>query len=104
VCAALSGRSDDDDEALIARAHGAANGSKFARLWRGDTSGYDGDESRADLALLSLLAFWCSGDSVRIDRLFRRSGLYRAKWERADYRAASIALACGRRTASDGCR
>jgi primase-polymerase (primpol)-like protein len=101
--ATLSSQPELDDEALIDRAQKAANGSKFARLWRGETADYGGDESRADLALLSLLAFWCGGDPLRIDRLFRRSGLYRQKWEREDYRTASIALACGRRTASDGC-
>ena len=85
---------EPDDEALLQRASAARNGAKFSRLWGGDTSDYEGDESRADLALLSHLAFWCQGDRVRVDRLFRRSGLYRPKWERDDYRTSSIALAC----------
>ena len=51
--------------------------------------------SRAPISPCSLdLAFWCQGDRVRVDRLFRRSGLYRPKWERDDYRTSSIALAC----------
>ncbi|PLS86750.1 MAG: hypothetical protein CYG60_05595 [Actinobacteria bacterium] len=58
-------------------------------MWGGDTSGYDGDDSRADLALCSMLAFW-TGDEHQLDRLFRRSGLYREKWERADYRERTI--------------
>jgi putative DNA primase/helicase len=83
-----------DDEVLLQRAFAARNGAKFSRLWGGDTSDYEGDESRADLALLCQLAFWCEGDREAVDRLFRRSALYRPKWERNDYRTSSIALAC----------
>jgi putative DNA primase/helicase len=70
------------DEELIRRAQRAKNGAKFQRLWAGDTSDYDGDHSRADAALCSLLAYYADGDSARIDRLFRASGLYRQKWDR----------------------
>ncbi len=80
------------DDALIERAHHAKNGEKFRALWTGDASGYPSD-SEADLALCSLLAFWCDGDADRIDRLFRLSGLYRDKWDRADYREATICRA-----------
>jgi putative DNA primase/helicase len=59
------------------------------RLWAGDTSAYrDGDNdgySEADLALCSLLAFWCEPNEERIDRLFRQSGLYRPKWDKRHY-------------------
>jgi putative DNA primase/helicase len=77
---------DVGDEDLLALAKQAKNGEKFSRLWMGDTSDYGGDESRADLALSSLLAFWTDGDTVRMDHLFRQSGLYRDKWKRHDYR------------------
>jgi len=77
---------DVGDEDLLELAMQAKNGEKFSRLWRGDTSDYAGDESRADLALCSLLAFWTDGDTERMDHLFRRSGLYRNKWNRHDYR------------------
>jgi Protein of unknown function (DUF3987) len=70
-----------DDDELIRRATEAANGAKFRRLWDGDTSEYGGDESRADLALCGMLAFWTGGDAARVDALFRRSGLMRAKWD-----------------------
>jgi putative DNA primase/helicase len=36
------------------------------------------------------LAFWTGRDAVRIDSLFRQSGLYRDKWERQDYREHTI--------------
>lgn len=68
------------DEELLEKAKAAENGDKFARLWVGDTSGYE-SHSEADLALCGLLAFWTGGDRNRIDRLFRRSGLYRDKWD-----------------------
>ncbi|WP_255150098.1 phage NrS-1 polymerase family protein [Halorarius halobius] len=69
-----------DDGELVERAKAAANGDKFARLWRGDTSGYE-SHSEADMALCALLSFWTGGDAERIDRLFRRSGLMREKWD-----------------------
>lgn len=81
------------EEEVIARARAARNGAKFTRLFdHGDIDAYDGDDSRADQALLSLLAFWTQ-DPAQLDRLFRRSGLYRAKWERPDYRERTIARA-----------
>jgi primase-polymerase (primpol)-like protein len=70
------------DEDLIERAMNARNGERFRRLWAGDASGYSNDRSRADLALCRILAFWCGGDIARVDRLFRRSGLMRDKWDR----------------------
>jgi putative DNA primase/helicase len=77
---------DVGDEDLLALAKQAKNGGKFSRLWSGDTSDYAGDDSRADLALCSLLAFWTDGDTERMDHLFRQSGLMREKWNRHDYR------------------
>lgn len=87
-----------DDADLLDRARQARNGATFDRLWRGDTSGNHDDDSSADLALCNLLAFWCGNDPARIDRLFRQSGLYRAKWEREDYRDATIGKALAGRT------
>lgn len=78
------------DAELIDKATNAGNGAKFAALWRGDTSGFNGDDSAADLALCSLLAFWTQGEAARIDSLFRQSGLCREKWERHDYSERTI--------------
>jgi primase-polymerase (primpol)-like protein len=81
------------DDALLAKARNAANGEKFQALWNGDTSGYD-SHSEADQALCTLLAFWTGGDPQRIERLFARSGLVRAKWrDRSDYRERTIRTA-----------
>jgi putative DNA primase/helicase len=70
-----------DDDALVATARAAANGAKFARLWAGHWTGDYGSASEADAALCGLLAFWTGRDLGRMDTLFRRSGLYRPKWD-----------------------
>lgn len=82
-----------DDQIVLDKARAARNGALFDQLWRGDVAAHGGDESSADLALCNLLAFWCGPDPARIDRLFRASGLYRTKWERASYREPTIAKA-----------
>ena len=75
------GALDLDDAALLDKARNAKNGGDFERLWDGDTSGHGGDDSAADLALCSLLAFWTGNDADRMDRLFRQSRLLRPKWD-----------------------
>lgn len=81
------------DEEILRRAMGAANGAKFGRLWRGDASEYP-THSEADLALCAMLAYWCGADPGRVEALFYRSGLCRAKWRlRPDYRRRTIARA-----------
>lgn len=77
------------DHDIIRRASSASNGPQFDALWKGDFSGYD-SQSEADQALCCHLAFWTDNDESRIDALFRQSGLYREKWERADYRRRTI--------------
>ena len=87
-----------DDDVLLA-ASSAANSEKFRTLWRGNWQALDYEsQSNADLALCSMLAFFCDSDEDapdpdRIDRLFRRSGLYRDKWDRQDYCERTIAIA-----------
>jgi putative DNA primase/helicase len=77
-----AGEMDDSDEALLEKAMHANNGATFLALWQGNTSGY-ASQSEAELALCNLLAFWTGSDSHRMDRLFRRSALYRReKWDR----------------------
>jgi putative DNA primase/helicase len=62
---------------------------KFRRLFDGDLTGYGQDDSRADEALCCKIAFY-TRDPEQIDRVFRRSKLYREKWDRPDYRARTI--------------
>lgn len=82
------------DAELLAKMFASHSGLSLIRLWNGDTSAYDGDESRADCALLAHLAFWTQKDEAWMDRLFRQSQLYREKWEREDYREWTLAKAC----------
>src|SRR5215212_2472447 len=76
------------DDEVIELCRKAKNAAKFSDLYdAGDASLYGSDESRADLALMSMLAFYTQ-DPVQLERLFDDSALgRRPKWkERADYR------------------
>lgn len=80
-----------DIESMLDIARGSKSGAAFAGLYDGgDTSAYSGDDSAADLALCQMLAFYLQGDYNKIDTAFRRSALMRDKWEREDYRSATI--------------
>lgn len=67
---------------LIKAAMSSRNGAAFKALWEGSEAGYS-SRSEADMALCSHLAFWTGKDPVRMDNLFRQSGLMRDKWDRA---------------------
>ncbi len=77
---AAPGESYLSDDEVIVKAASSKNGEKFTRLWNGDITGYK-SQSEADAALVSILAFWCSGDKAQMDRLFRQSCLMREKWD-----------------------
>jgi primase-polymerase (primpol)-like protein len=64
---------------------------KFKKLWMGDASDYGGDDSRADLALMALLARTLHGDRQNMESAFSASRLgQRDKWiKRADYATRS---------------
>lgn len=70
-----------DDVRLIERAKAAKDGVDFTSLWEGNWQTLYPSQSEADLALCGKLNFWCQGDLVRMDRLFRQSGLFRPKWD-----------------------
>lgn len=75
------------DESVVEKAMKAKQGEKFNALWNGEIKT---SQSEADQALCAILAFWCGGDVSQMDRLFRQSKLYRDKWERQDYRGATL--------------
>ncbi len=81
------GRKDYDtdtlfgDDELLDKMFASKHGAEIRALFSGDTSQYKGDDSRADLALCSYLAFWTNNDPSRIDAIFRQSGLMRPKWD-----------------------
>ena len=77
------------DESIITKAMASKQGEKFGSLWEGNIP--EGmSHSEADLSLCTMLAFWCGGDTDQMDRLFRESGLMREKWDREDYRTATL--------------
>lgn len=107
---AWNGPADDDEliKIILAAKGGIAasfgDTATVADLWeaRADvlgrvypsTTGDAWDRSSADQALLNHLAFYAGKNTARIDRLFRRSGLMRDKWDkRADYRSESVSKA-----------
>lgn len=82
---------DEDVYRIIEALHKQKNGEKFAMLFDdGDISGYGNDDSAADCALCSLIAFRTGDDPELIDAIFRLSALMREKWNRDDYRELTI--------------
>ena len=81
------------DSDILARARKAKNGVAFSRLFDGQWEGNYQSHSEGDQALCNHLAFWLGRNAGRIDSMFRQSGLYREKWERADYREKTISAA-----------
>ena len=76
---------------IISKLREQKNGDKFSALFDyGDITGY-GSPSEADAALCALIAFRTGTDAETLDAIFRQSALYREKWEREDYREATIA-------------
>ena len=69
------------DDSVVRLASDSRQGEKFKALWNGEIPD-EKSHSDADMALASILAFWCGGDTEQMDRLFRKSGLMRTKWDR----------------------
>jgi hypothetical protein len=59
---------------------GAKGGVKWRSIFDGDHSAYP-SQSEADFALCRKLRFYTRRDAKQMDRLFRRSGLMREKWD-----------------------
>ncbi len=101
------GGSSRRDETIIEKCRAAENAAKFEALFdRGDVRTYHGgDDSAADLALVSILAFY-TRDPDQLEGIFSASVLgQREKWRRrADYRARTIekALSSGGETFNGG--
>jgi hypothetical protein len=88
----------DTADEVIDLCRKAKNAAKFEDLYdAGNTAAYGGDDSSADLALVSMLAFYTQ-DPARLEEIFNGSALaQRPKWRnRADYRRLTINKALSR--------
>ncbi|MDR1128335.1 MAG: DUF5906 domain-containing protein, partial [Treponema sp.] len=91
------------DEQVIHVASSAKNGKQFRRLFEeGDLSEYYGDASGADMALADFFAFYCRKDKEQMERLMRRSGLCREKWDEPHYTSGELYLKHTIQEAVDG--
>jgi primase-polymerase (primpol)-like protein len=70
-----------EDEQLLERAKGWRNGAKTTDLCNGVWQVLFPSQSEADQSLCDTFAFLYQKDPARIDRMFRRSGLMRDKWD-----------------------
>lgn len=70
------------DEQVMQHALKSESGEKFKALYNGQWEELYDSQSDADMALVSMLAFWCGNVEEQIDCIFRSSGLMREKWER----------------------
>ena len=72
-------RPDDSDQAILEKAF--KKNEKLKSLWEGNYQGYP-SQSEADMALCKMLAYHFNNNPLAIDRMFRKSGLFRDKWDK----------------------
>ena len=88
------------DDELLRLAQASKDGEAFGKLYTGDWQNKYKSQSEADFALCCKLAFWSGRNEAQIDRLFRKSGLYREKWDSqhsadgATYGVTTVKNAC----------
>ena len=69
-----------ETKSIIDKIRASKQKDKFDRLFKGDIAEYS-SQSEGDLALCSILAFWTGRNNSFIDEVFRKSGLFRQKWD-----------------------
>lgn len=79
----LSGGNGNDltVEQIIDIAKKSKNSLRFTTLYEGDWEQFYSSQSEADLAFANDLAFWTARDPKKMDDIFRKSNLYRDKWD-----------------------
>jgi len=92
--------SELDDDQLIQLAQASKDSEGFSTLWNGQWQGKFKSQSEADFALCRKLAFWSGKNVQQIDRLFRRSALFREKW---DVRHSADGTTYGEQTITNAC-
>lgn len=90
----IAGESRLTDEEVLDVIRASAQNDKFAALYdQGNWEDYDyASQSEADMALMTMLAWWTGSDPEQMERLFSESVLAtRNKWtDREDYRQSTI--------------
>ncbi|MFW3590429.1 phage/plasmid primase, P4 family [Staphylococcus caprae] len=66
---------------IIDIAKKSKNSLRFTTLYEGDWSQFYDSQSEADMAFSNDLAFWTARDPYKMDEIFRKSNLYREKWD-----------------------
>jgi len=92
--------SELDDDQLIQLAQASKDGEGFSTLWDGKWQGKFKSQSEADFSLCQKLAFWSGKNQQQMDRLFRRSALFREKW---DARHSADGTTYGEQTITNVC-
>lgn len=84
-----------DDKDLFDKMFAAKNGASIKALYEGDISHYNDDDSVADMAFLSHLAFYAQGNAEQVERMWLASpiGSREKTQTRKDYRDRSISNA-----------
>jgi putative DNA primase/helicase len=93
VAASLKQQSSATEEEILKKMFAArVKGAKIKALYNGDVSAYKDDESSADLALCSFIAFYAQNDYSKIESIWLASPLGKREktQKRADYRKMTI--------------
>jgi len=69
------------DQKVIDCIQASPAGRRFRVLYDGDWKSRHSSQSEADLALTGMLANFIGNNQTQIDRIFRRSTLFRQKWD-----------------------
>ena len=81
---------ESSDDTVLERIRSSRKAGVFQALWDGKTVNHK-SASEADLALASMLMFWCGNEKAQVERLFSQSALgQRDKWNRQDYRERTL--------------
>lgn len=66
---------------ILTLAINSKQGRAFQQLYSGQWQEEYQSQSEADLAFCNMLAFWTGRDPEKMDAIFRKSGLFRDKWD-----------------------
>lgn len=82
---------DEKADRIIEQLRKQKNGDKFSKIFDDGQWEQYGSQSEVDATICAIIASRTGDDSQLIDTVFRKSALYREKWERKDYREQTIA-------------